>query len=291
MFLSSRPWLLTVASLLLTSTDAFAPPIKRTVLAGRAREIMTSSSSAMAMVDPASFPSAAVGFFGGVRIPASLIAGSSVACLFALIPPARQLQQDQSSFSQYTHLERFLLRTYHGIVLWTFCLSLTTIITTTTASTSLLLGHYNSKAYTDVYHFLRGELSWEFVLTRWSFLSSLLMFCASVATRLILELDLLKPNRTSQSFWVVGTLVGFLAGIIATVNETLNCWPNLGLMTWEVIVIVGQRAWQTRKPMYLLSSAAFGGTGIWILREIALWLKSVSTNPQNDEEKLMGSSV
>jgi len=226
-----------------------------------------SSSTALMVVDPSTFPSAALNFFGGVRIPASLIAGSSVAAIFSLISQATEAAQQQNNISSKNNsrLELIVLRLYHAVALLSFCLSMTAIITSTTASTSLMLGmrKFDPTSYKDVYHFLGGELKWEFTLTRWSFLMSIFLFLTGVWSRLLLELQLLKPGRRRGAAAVGFTMVGFLMLLISNVNTTLNCWPNMFSMTVEMIQMVWNRAIETKGPFLLMSILSFTGATIF----------------------------
>ena len=236
-----------------------------------------STTAAMAVADSSSaFTQAAINFYGSVRFPAVLIAGSSVAALFSLIGPATQQPQyhtllhgsnrnrkdtHSSSSSHLNRAEALVLSLYHAIALLSFCLSMTAVVTTTTASTSLLLGRnkYDPSSYSDVYHFLRGAMTLEFVLTRWSFLVSLLLFLTGVGSRLLLELQLLKPGRQQHACTVVLTLIAFMATMVSQINCTLNCWPNLLAMTLELFQLLWRRNWETKAPLRLLSFFAFIG--------------------------------
>ena len=188
------------------------------------------STTSLSAVSNASFQQAALGFFGGIRLPASLIAGSSVAAVFSLTRQAKDV-------TGLNKAEIVALRLYHAVAILSLCLSMTTISITTSASTLLLLGKFDGSSYPDAYHFLRGEMNFEFVLTRWAFLCSIILFLTGVASRLLLELDLLKESRRTGGLLVVFTMAGALTGMIANINASLHCWPNLILMTKELIQV------------------------------------------------------
>lgn len=191
----------------------------------------TSPSTAISMVPSSVYQQAALGFFSGIRIPASLIAGSSVAATFSLVQKAK----DTKGLSR---LEIIVLRLYHAVAILSLCLSMVTISTTTTASTLLLLtSKISNKEYSDIYHFLRSEFNYEFVLTRWAFSSSIVLFLIGVATRILLEMDLLKPERRTGGLLVVSTMMATITAMLSNINLTLNCWPDLIGMTVEVFKV------------------------------------------------------
>jgi hypothetical protein len=213
----------------------------------------STSSTSVSVASNSAFEQGALGFFTGVRLPASLVAGSSVAAVFSLTQQAKDT-------SGLTRTEIAVLRIYHVVTILSLCMSMTTVSTTTTASTLLLLKkryHRTESSYADVYHFLKGELNFEFVLTRWTFLSSIVLFLVGVASRLLLELNLLKPGRRTEGLLVGCTMAGVITGIIANINEGLNCWPNLIAMTGEVLQLVWERTTKSRGPMQLISLVSF----------------------------------
>ncbi|KAL7557069.1 hypothetical protein ACA910_009902 [Epithemia clementina (nom. ined.)] len=225
---------------------------------------MTASATAMAVsaVDPSSFIPEAINYFGSVRFPAMFIAGTAVASIFSLLAPATQPKQ----VSHLSTTEWIVLRFYHAIALLSFLLSMTTVVTTTTATTSLLLGNKvvgTTTPYPDVYHFLRGAMNYEFILTRWSFLSSLLLFITGVASRFLLELQLLKPGRRLQASAVSLAFLTFLFAMVSQINCTLNCWPNLWSMTTELFQMFWNRTIRTngKAPaiMQILSAVSLVG--------------------------------
>lgn len=202
--------------------------------------VLNSAASKVARVavksvmDPAT-KSAALAFFNGVRIPATLIFGSSTVALFSMT-------QKMKDLGMLTRREILLLRVYHAVSLLTICLSMATILTSTTAGTFLLLQKIEVADPTiDVYHFLKTALGFEFVLTRWSFLTSQLLFLVSLTGRIMLEFDLLTRKRLLPAVITLATMSGMITLMMSYVNTTLNCWPNLLSMTKEVGMVSSVR--------------------------------------------------
>jgi predicted transporter len=100
----------------------------------------------------------AIGFFSGIRLPATLIAGSSLATIFALV---QKVKADDCK----SRLEFGVLQMYHLCSIVAFCLSVTSIMMSTAAGTTLLVGKHNPIAH-DVYHFMKREFNFEFVIVR-----------------------------------------------------------------------------------------------------------------------------
>ena len=105
----------------------------------------------------------ALGYFGGIRIPASFLAGTSLAAIFIR----------KGLDKQGTPLEKNVIKFYHLTSLIAFLLSMNTIITATVAYTSILHGRFNDVAETS-YMLLKREFEYEFVSVRWAFITSML---------------------------------------------------------------------------------------------------------------------
>lgn len=110
------------------------------------------------MVVPIDCTAGAIGFFSGIRLPATLIAGSSLATIFALV---QKVKADDCK----SRLEFGVLQMYHLCSIVAFCLSVTSIMMSTAAGTTLLVGKHNPIAH-DVYHFMKREFNFEFVIVR-----------------------------------------------------------------------------------------------------------------------------
>ena len=82
------------------------------------------------------------GFFGGVRIPASLITGASLGALFTMTGRLKDK-------SVLTKTELVLVKVYNALVLVSFVLSLSTVIFATAANTAVILHveHYTNYAH------------------------------------------------------------------------------------------------------------------------------------------------
>lgn len=94
----------------------------------------------------------ALGFFGGIRIPASFLAGSSLAAMFIF--------KTKADDGELPKLERRVLGFYHLNSLLAFLLSLNTIATATIAHTAVLHGRFDKMAET-AYVMMRREFGYE----------------------------------------------------------------------------------------------------------------------------------
>ena len=82
------------------------------------------------------------------------------------------------------------LRTiYHVSIAIAFVLSLSTVVISTAALTKHIHGRYDPIAETG-YLLLRREFDYEFVTSRWSFITSLLSFIIGVTCRILVEFEL-----------------------------------------------------------------------------------------------------
>jgi hypothetical protein len=163
---------------------------------------------------------------------------------------------DELQDGKTTKMEILLLRLFHGLSLLSLLLSLNTIVSTTVAATTLLLGQHNGLA-ANAYVFMNREIRYEFVTARWSFLSCLLTFIGSIAVRCFLEFDLLMKSKSRKrlALVVAFSTMALLTHLISYINSSLHCWNNLGEMTLDVFRLVLSRAWKNRKVLDLVSSA------------------------------------
>lgn len=159
--------------------------------------------------------SAAISFFDSVRTPSTLIGGSAITALFAisnLVKDPRQL----------TRTEVFLLRLYHIVSLISLCLSIVTIITATSASTMLLVGNrFDISKAKNVFDFMNTQMSYEFLITRWSFFSSLLLFLVGITNRALLEFQLLKEKRRVAGIFLICSMGSLVSFLLSYINRTL----------------------------------------------------------------------
>ena len=227
----------------------------------------TRKLSEMSAVTP-SVEAAAINFFGGLRLPATLIAGTSLGLLFAM---------SRNDDKQRNAWERASVEIYNVSALLSLCLSILTVLTTTIGSTLLLLGQVSThapstasdaKTYADVYHFLKFHLRAEFVIGRWSFLCSLLCFWVAVTNRVCLEFRLLRKseNQRWRPLAILAGLTGFFCHCLSVVNTTLNCWSNLFQMTKESVWIIWNRAYQRRLPLEMAC------VGLWSIMVVSTLL-------------------
>ena len=194
--------------------------------------------------------SGAVGYFNGIRVPATLITGSSLGFLFAFS------QVSTRSFHNRTINEIRLIRIYHATVLISFSLSLTTVIISTSASITLLQGRHDPLAVT-AYELLRREFDYEFCVTIYCFLNSLLCFVCCVTCKVILEFDLLKYNTHHRHYYpliaLLSMMIAVLTNIISYVNETLYSWSNIYEFTKYVIHLVWNECIGGHRPLMIVS--------------------------------------
>lgn len=191
------------------------------------------------------FSAAAASYFVSIRVPASLVAGSSLGALFSF---TKRLDREN-------YFEMVVVHIYHALVLSAFCLALTTIIICTAASVTMLHGRFDPMAET-AYQLLRREFDYEFSVSRWCFLVALLCFISGVTSRIILEFDLLERHKTILVA-VVSVMVALTANMLSYINRTLYCWPNLWQMTIHVMKLLFEESLKSGgRPLQLLSLVA-----------------------------------
>ena len=181
-----------------------------------------------------SFYGDALGFFGGVRIPASFLAGSSLGAIFLLKNKAFHLSSAEGG--SMSKLERRVIKVYHLVSVLAFVLSLNTIAMTTMACTAIHHGRFNPMAETS-YMLMKREFEYEFVMTRWSFLTSIFCFLGMLTSRVLIEFDLLKKDgdgkgkKKDVAMLVVCSLGALATNLLSYVNDNLYCWKSLMGMT------------------------------------------------------------
>ena len=185
---------------------------------------------------------------------ATFLAGSSLAAIFTLTGAASELASDDSNLSG---LEKFAIKAYHVLAVMAFVLSLNTVVTATVAHTSILYGRFDQMAET-AYMMMRREFLYEFVMTRWSFLSSMFCFLGMVLSRLMIEFDLVKVGSLGGAGKNVALLVLCIFGALITnlmsfVNQNLWCWSSLIGMTRSVVELVLERAFVQKRPLQVIS--------------------------------------
>ena len=204
------------------------------------------------------FTSAAVGFFGGIRTPATLITGSSLGFLFALKQQAmnKDLESElKRRLGPTAHkIHWILLRLYHSGTVLAFGLALTCVVISTAASVTLLQGRHVAMA-TSGYEMLRREFDYEYSVARWCFIMALLCFVWAVTCKLVLEFELLAKNRRWHLTALVSLQISVLCHAVSYINRTLYSWPNFWAFTLHVMRLVGQHAFDnvTQEPMFAIA--------------------------------------
>ena len=171
----------------------------------------------------ADYTGPAIQFFMSERTTAALIAGASLSSLFSLVKLVKDVSDGPTKPSVTSVI---LARLYHALCLVAILLSLNVVVTATCACTMLFLEKHNGLAYS-AYEFMFRELHYEYVTTRWSFLTALLSFIVSIATRSLLEFDLLKKGKKKVAAFVILSISALVFHLVSYVNSTLHTWPNL----------------------------------------------------------------
>jgi hypothetical protein len=222
----------------------------------------------LAVVGMADYTKAAITFFTSTRVPAALIAASSLGALFTLSSQAR-LAMDGKRRS----LQSIVLLAYHILALMALLLSLNVIVCATATSNALLLGNTNPMA-TSAFEFMARELEYEFALTRWSFLAGMFSFLGCVGCRSLIEFDMLKKERTREALLIVCSMSSLFLHLFSFVNERLVCYPNVLVMTVAVFRMYVGRALSSRNPAALASVVTMCGSivaGISLFRQQWSW--------------------
>ena len=170
------------------------------------------------------YSSIAVNYFTSTRVPAALIAGSSLGALFIMVKKTQDPEQRNSK------LRLSVLFLYHFLSMASLCLSLNVIVTATTASNSLLIGEHNPMAASAL-EFLRREVDYEYLTTKWCFYVSIVCFLNAVACRALIEFDFLRKGRIRSACLVICSILALVGHVLHLVNDSLYLYPNLWVMT------------------------------------------------------------
>lgn len=163
----------------------------------------------------------AVQYFNSIRTPAALIAGSSLAALFACVETTEPGLERKRN-----RVENFVILSYHILSLCSFLLSLNVIVTATATGNQLLLGSEEPMA-PSVYHFLKREHGFEFLVTRWSFYHSVFSFMGAIMCRAIMEFKLLRKDRRHTLVIAVFGIMSLFCHTLSLVNRKLVDAKNL----------------------------------------------------------------
>jgi len=199
--------------------------------------------------------SAATSFFDSVRTPSTLVGGQAIVALFAITNMVRDPRK-------LSRTEVFLLRLYHIVSLLSLCLSIITIITSTSASTMLLVGNrYDFSKAKDVFVFLNTQMQYEFLITRWSFFSSLLLFLVGIANRALLEFQLLEEKRRVAGAFLVCSMGSLMSFLMSYINRTLmGPQANFFVLTIDVFKASIKHSVRSNAPMFVAHPAVFIGS-------------------------------
>ena len=238
------------------------------------RVVAAAYPNGMAALDSAT-TSAAINFFKGSQLPTIFIAGASLAGLFAMTEGINNIRS-------MTKFQIFLLRLYHVTSVLSLCLSLSSLVTSMSATTLLMLSDFSmipqaEKLGLDAYQFLRSNLNFEFLFTRWTFFVSVPFLIVSTTIRMLLQFELFRPKRRLAGWGVVSTMTGVLCFIIGYSNTTQHCWPSFWGLTQETLGILWKRAFINRQPMFIASVASFA---IGILLTARFLMPSAVTHDQ-----------
>jgi hypothetical protein len=199
----------------------------------------------------ADYTSTAINYFSSVRIPASMIAGSALAALFSLTSKTKNAEAQNRST-----LVTVVLLLYHLFALTSLLLSLNTIITCTAAASSLMFGCDNPIA-TSPYALMKREFEFEFLMTRWSFYMSLFTLLGAIASRALIEFDLLQSDRIRSAVVILSAFAGLFFHLLSFVNERIFCYQNMTEMTIDVFYMWYQKTITTHGVCELTSMTCF----------------------------------
>ena len=207
------------------------------------------SSPMAASTSLVDYASAATSWFGGIRVPATLLVGASFGQIFALA----QKTQDTSNLPP---LERYVLHAHNAMMLLSFLCSLSTLVISTATSVTILNNKFNHLAASG-YDLLKREFEFEFMTCRLGYLSSLLSFLIGATCRILMEYHLLRRERLEGAIAVLLVMTGTISWLFSYVNSTLFCWPHLPAMTWDFLKLVWHRTQWTGHPLAVSSLICF----------------------------------
>jgi hypothetical protein len=232
-------------------------------------------SSSTTSVIGADYTSTAINYFSSVRIPASMIAGSALASLFSLTQRTKNTEAQNRST-----LLTIVLIMYHLLALSSLLLSLNTIITCTAAASSLMFGCDNPIA-SSPYALMKREYEFEFLMTRWSFYMSLFTLLGAIASRAMIEFDLLQPDRMRSAIVILSAFAGLFFHLLSFVNERIFCYNNMTEMTYDVFIMWYRKTMASQGICELTSMACFLCS---IIAAISLFFRAGKFSKVEDDE-------
>jgi len=238
------------------------------------------SGVASVVQQQADYTNTAISYFTSIRIPAALIAGSSLAALFTLTD---RISDDK--MQERSRIETIVLIAYHILALASLLLSLNVVVTSTASANSILLAPQNPLA-ANAYEFLMRDFEFEFLVTRWSFFSSLFSFLGSLGGRCLVEFDLLCKRRVRSALLILFSVSALFFHLLSFVNSRLFTYPDMGAMTWAVF-----RMWWKRSiegytsPAELASLVSFFGAicmTVLVFKRSALFSRDENIPPVSE---------
>lgn len=232
----------------------------------------TTSSTSTHAISPSltDYTVAAAGFFGGVRIPASLIAGSSLAQMFVMANREPKSQVDYA-----------LIKLNKATMILSFLLTMITVIVSTAANVSMLRGRFDPLAES-AYYLLKREFELEFVTARVTFLLGCLSFLIGVSNRIVLEYELLRKDKRDILKIVGFALIGVASALASYINSTLFCWNDFIHMVAHLMTRLVQRALSKRTPLMLLSLFSITLSIIFTMKVMLMYAIKATTSYKAD---------
>jgi hypothetical protein len=120
----------------------------------------------------------------------------------------------------------------------TFLLSTNTVVISTAALVKGLYADFDPMSESG-YMLLKRSFEYEFVVSRWSYLISLLAFLVAVTNRILFEFKLFTSTEIRKTMGIAVCLLmsGLILHLVSFLNSTLYCWNNLGAMTIALIKV------------------------------------------------------
>jgi len=150
-------------------------------------------------------------------------------------------------------------------------LAFNTTIHSTAAGTKLLIGGATDVIYKtkNAWDFLLHGYEYDFIVTRWSFLTSLMCFLLGMTGRTIIEFDLLTKRPTTLAL-VLLIMMALISYSLSYINSTLFSSSNLFGMTMKVVKLEYERGMKTKHPLELVWILSGAGTLV-VLVKIIFW--------------------
>lgn len=210
---------------------------------------------------------AARSYFDSIRTPAALIAGSAFAALFVLADRTKATESTKRS-----RIENNCLLVYLIFSLVALLLSLNVVITATATGNLIMLGSSGKTMMAEsVFDLLVRDFEYEYLLTRWSFFTSMFSFLGSIMSRCLLEFNLLSKKRILSALLVLALNGSLGLHLLSFVNQRLTNCPNMFAMTAQVARMYVDKSLHSLDP-FAMGSFAMAVASIGIA--IAMFLKS-----------------